>query len=84
MLGLVLITFLAWYYHLLGKMFKEYKYSDWFALSIITQVPQIMNYVVFLVLYYTSTNADLPFSLLSYASINQLILNFTPEHNLYT
>jgi len=83
-ISLFLMLILASYYNLLGKMSNDYSYSDWFGFTVITQMPQFINALGFIFLQYSSSNKDLPFSLLNYGSINQILFGFSESHRLFS
>lgn len=54
--------------------------GEWFAFSVWSQAPWILNYVGLVCLIITTQNTNLPLSLVDYASLNNLIFNFPQNH----
>lgn len=84
----VITTLFALYYKIIGATAADtspdFKFGDWFAFSVWTQMPTLINTLGFMALFLTAATADLPISMPNYASLNQLFLDFVPGDALYT
>lgn len=80
---IITIVFLGGYYKLLIRSNHELLYSDWFAFTVWTHMPLMINAIGIFALSISSSSPDLPFSLANYASLNQLILNLKPNEDFF-
>ena len=78
---IVMIVVLAGYFKLVGHRNSALSFNDWFAFSVWTQFPIIIQMLGFAVLFLSSATSDLPSTLLNYASINQLLFNLPIGHS---
>lgn len=83
----IMAALFALYYKVIGSTVADtkpdFKFGDWFTFSVWTMMPAIINTLGFMVLFLTAATADLPISMVNYASINQLFLNLIPSDALY-
>ncbi len=61
----------------------EFSFGNWFTFAVWTQMPTIINTIGFIVLFAGANTADLPLTLGSYASVNQLFLSYVPGDALF-
>ena len=76
----VMLVVLAGYFKLIGHGRSELSFNDWFAFSVWTQFPVIIQMLGFAALFLTSSTGDLPMTLMNYASLNQLLLDLPVGH----
>jgi len=76
---LVQVTALATFYLLGSWLMKfrsnQFSFNQWFNLVVWCQLPWFINYIVFVVLFLTSSSADLPLSLPQFAAIGQVFFS---------
>lgn len=84
----VITALFALYYKVIGStaanVDPEFKFGDWFAFSVWTQMPALISTLGFMALFLTAATGDLPISMPNYASVNQLFMNLVPGDALYT
>ncbi len=82
-MSLLMHAIFAGYYHLIGKMAGNFSYSQWFAASVWSQMPLLLNMLGLMLLTLLADNPNLPLSTANYASVNQLLLQLPPSHSFY-
>jgi len=82
-MSLLMQAIFAGYYHLIGKMAGHFSYSQWFAASVWSQMPLLLNMLGLMLLTLLADNPNLPLSTANYASVNQLLLQLPPSHSFY-
>jgi len=81
---LVVNAILAGYLHLISKMSGDFRYQDWFGFSVWSQLPMQLNTVGLILLVLFSNTPNLPLATVSYASLNQLVLQLPIGAPFYT
>jgi magnesium-transporting ATPase (P-type) len=81
--SLLMHAIFAGYYHLIGKMAGNFSYSQWFAASVWSQMPLLLNMIGLMLLTLMADNPNLPLSTANYASVNQLLLQLPPSHGYF-
>lgn len=81
--GVVLITpiilaLTALYVMLVGNPGKKRPYGNWYALSVWSNMPGILNILGLMVLILLSSDPNMSLSTVNYLSINQLLLGLQP------
>lgn len=79
-MSLLMHAIFAGYYHLIGKMAGNFNYSQWFAASVWSQMPLLLNMIGLMLLTLLADNPNLPLSTANYASVNQLLLQLPSSH----
>lgn len=82
-MSLLMHAIFAGYYHLIGKMAGNFSYSQWFAASVWSQMPLLLNMIGLMLLTLVADNPNLPLSTANYASVNQLLLQLPPSHGYF-
>lgn len=84
----IMTAIFALYFKIIGSTVgdtnPDFKFGDWFTFSTWSSMPAIINTLGFMVLFLTATTADLPLSMVNYASVNQLFMGLIPSDALYT
>lgn len=84
----VMSAIFALYYKVIGStaatVDPEFTFGDWFAFTVWTQMPALINSLGFMALFLTAATGDLPISMPNYASVNQLFMDLVPGDALYT
>ena len=80
---LILLAILALYFKIVGMKDEQATYGDWFAFSVWTQMPMLINLLGFCALFITAGGGDLSINLPNYASVNQLLLNLPVQHSWF-
>jgi hypothetical protein len=72
----------ALYYYLIGKqdMDCHMSYGDWFGFTAFTSLPTIFAAMGTIALVLTASTGDIPMSVLTFASLNQLVFGFEANH----
>lgn len=81
---LLMNAILAGYLHLISKMSGDFRYQDWFGFSVWTQMPMQLNTIGLILLVLFSDTPNLPLATVSYASLNQLVLQLPIGAPFYT
>jgi hypothetical protein len=78
----IILSISALYFSLIAKQDPncQMKYGDWFGFSIFTILPTIFASLGTIILVLTAQSGDLPLSVLTFSSLNQLIFGFEPSH----
>lgn len=82
-MSVIMHTLFAGYYHLIGKVAGNFSYGQWFGASVWSQMPLMLNMLGLLLLTALADTPNLPLSTANYASINQLLLQLTPNNSYY-
>lgn len=82
-MSLLMHAIFAGYYHLIGKMAGNFSYSQWFAASVWSQMPLLLNMLGLILLTLMADNPNLPLSTANYASVNQVLLQLPPSHSYF-
>ena len=72
----------ALYYYLIGKQDMECQmnYGDWFGFTAFTSLPTIFASIGTIALVLTASTGDIPISVLTFSSINQLVFGLDASH----
>ncbi len=81
--SLLFCAVLAGYLLLTGKLQKALSYSQWFALTVWSQLPGTISLLGLVLLKLFAGTGDLPLTLANYASLNQLVLDLPVGHALF-
>ncbi len=78
---LVFSAIFALYYYLVSKQDPncEQKYGDWYGFTLFTSLPAIFAGLGTILLVVTASSSEIPLSVLSFSSLNQLILGLEPS-----
>lgn len=77
---LVMLAVLALYFKIIGRKNEQASYGDWFAFSVWTQMPMVVQLLGFIALVIFAGHGDLSINLPNYASVNQLLLDLPVQH----
>lgn len=82
----IVLCVFALYYHLVAKQdtSQSFTFGDWFSFSTYTSLPAIISALGSLVLILTASSGEIPVSVMTFASLNQLIFGFEPGHAFTT
>lgn len=72
----------ALYYYLVGKQDSDcdMTFGDWFGFTTFTSLPTILASLGTIVLVLTAASSDIPSSVLTFSSLNQLLFGFAASH----
>lgn len=83
---LVFSALFALYYYLISKQDPqcEQGYGDWYGFTLFTSLPTIFAGIGTLALVFSAATAQIPLSVMSFSSLNQLVFNLAPTDALYS
>ncbi|BBN83059.1 hypothetical protein PA25_30440 [Pseudoalteromonas sp. A25] len=75
---------LAGYYMVIGNSAdRKIEFNDWFLFTLCTQLPIVVKYLGFLLLFFVTPSHELELNLAGYSSLNQLFLGLNSTDVLY-
>lgn len=74
----VLLALMAAYLMLVGNPGQKRSYGSWYALTVWSNMPNVLNMLGLMVLILISSDPNMPLSTANYLSINQLFLGLQP------
>ncbi|TMO67013.1 YIP1 family protein [Pseudoalteromonas aurantia] len=81
LLGSVMLA--AYYMIAANSADRKIEFNDWFLFTLFTQLPIVVKYLGFLVLFFLTPAYELELDLINYSSLNQLLLTLNSSEPLY-
>lgn len=79
----ILLAIMAVYLMLVGNPGQKRPYGDWFALTVWSNMPGVLNMLGLIVIVLISSDPNLPLTTANYLSLNQLLLGLEPGDAWY-
>lgn len=80
----IMLAIMALYTMLVGNPGQKRRYGDWFALTVWTNMPGVLNMLGLMVLVLVSSDPNMPLNTPNYLSLNQLLLGLEPGQAWYS
>lgn len=79
----LMFAIMAFYLKLVANAGHSRSYGDWYAFTVWSNIPMLINTLGFIILFVSASDKNLPLTLNNYASLNQLFLNLPPQHSWF-
>ncbi|MDP4536601.1 Yip1 family protein [Alkalimonas collagenimarina] len=80
----IMLALMAVYLMLVGNSGQKRSYGDWYALTVWSNMPGIINMLGLMVLILISSDPNMPLNTVNYLSVNQLLLGLEPGQAWHT
>ncbi|MCH8536906.1 MAG: YIP1 family protein [Alkalimonas sp.] len=80
----IMLAIMAVYLMLVGNPGQKRSYGDWYAMTVWSNMPVILNMLGLMVLVLISSDPNMPLNTANYLSVNQLLLGLEPDQPWYT